>query len=73
MFRFFFLIFFLSTKQHTSPLSISFETPVSENQKPTYATDAYIEKVKQRFDVKVNYFAFLRASAMDGGSEKALG
>ncbi|XP_037024571.1 protein bicaudal C isoform X1 [Bradysia coprophila] len=37
----------------TSPLSISFETPVSENQRPTHATETYIERVKEKFDVKV--------------------
>lgn len=43
----------ISFTQKTSPLSISFETPVSEMQIPTIARDDYINKVKERFDVKV--------------------
>lgn len=38
--------------QFTSPLSISFDTPVSEVQKPV-TSDPYMDKVKETFDVKV--------------------
>ncbi|KAJ6649862.1 Protein bicaudal C, partial [Pseudolycoriella hygida] len=37
----------------TSPLTISFETPVSQIQKPSAATESDIEKVKQKFGVTV--------------------
>lgn len=49
------MLIYFYFKQKTSPLAISFETPVSDNQKPSFASDTYIEKVKSTFDVKVTF------------------
>lgn len=44
-------VLFVSS-QNTSPLTISFEIPVSEKKS---SSDAYIEKVTNTFNVKVKY------------------